>query len=42
MVKLNLGCGFRKLENYINIDNRAEVNPDLICDVIEGLPYEDN
>ncbi|MBU1173479.1 MAG: class I SAM-dependent methyltransferase, partial [Proteobacteria bacterium] len=24
------------------IDNRPEVKPDLVCDVIEGLPYEDN
>ena len=40
--KLNLGCGFRKIENYINIDNRSEVEPDLVCDVMKGLPYEDS
>lgn len=39
---LNLGCGYKKIDGFINIDNRADVNPDLICDVIEGLPYEDN
>lgn len=42
MIKLNLGCGFRKIENYINIDNRAEVRPDLVLDIAKGLPYEDN
>lgn len=41
-IALNLGCGFRRLEGYVNIDNRAEVKPDLVCDVIQGLPYEDN
>ena len=41
-ISLNLGCGYRKLDGFINIDNRAEVNPDLLCNVIEGLPYDDN
>jgi GT2 family glycosyltransferase/predicted SAM-dependent methyltransferase len=41
-INLNLGCGYAKLPEYINIDNRAEVKPDLVCDVLEGLPYEDN
>ena len=41
-ISLNLGCGYNYQEGYINIDNRAEVKPDLVCDVIEGLPYEDN
>jgi GT2 family glycosyltransferase/predicted SAM-dependent methyltransferase len=39
---LNLGCGYRKLDGYVNIDNRAEVKPDLLCDVLQGLPYSDN
>lgn len=30
------------MENYINIDNRAEVEPDVVCDVAEGLPYPDS
>ena len=42
MIKLNLGCGLRKLEGFINIDNRSEVSPDLLCDITEGLPYPDN
>jgi predicted SAM-dependent methyltransferase len=42
MIKLNLGSGKRKLKDFINIDNRAECNPDVICDLSEGIPYEDN
>jgi GT2 family glycosyltransferase len=39
---LNLGCGYNHLPGFINIDSRAVVNPDLVCDVIGGLPYPDN
>lgn len=42
MVKLNLGCGLRHQKDYINIDNRAEVKPDLVHDIARGLPYKDN
>ena len=41
-MKLNLGCGYRKLPDCVNIDNRAEVEPDLVLDVIQGLPYTDD
>ena len=41
-MKLNLGCGFRPEEGYVNIDNREEVSPDLVCDITKGLPYEDD
>ena len=41
-LRLNLGCGYSPQEGFINIDNRQEVKPDLVCDVLEGLPYEDN
>lgn len=37
MLKLNLGCGKKKLDGYINIDNRKEVEPDLCLDVTKGL-----
>lgn len=33
MVKLNLGCGDRKIHGFINIDAREEVNPDAVVDV---------
>jgi len=39
---LNLGSGLKPIDGYVNIDNRKEVNPDLACDVIDGLPYADN
>ena len=42
MLKLNLGCGYRKIEGYVNIDNRPDVSPDIIVDVAEGLPYDDS
>jgi len=41
-IKLNLGCGYNKVNGFINIDNRGVVNPDLVCDVLKGLPYEDS
>jgi len=43
-IRLNLGCGFRRVDNpeWINIDMRPETNPDLVLDVTKGLPHEDN
>lgn len=32
-VKLHLGCGNKKIENFINIDIRKEVEPDLVDDI---------
>ncbi|GAF98332.1 unnamed protein product, partial [marine sediment metagenome] len=43
MIKLNLGCGLKRSGNgFVNIDNRAEVNPDLVHDITTGLSYKDN
>ena len=42
MTKLNLGSGYGKMPGYVNIDNRQEVEPDLCCDILDGLPFEDN
>jgi hypothetical protein len=42
ILRLNLGSGYRKIGGYINIDNRSETEPDLLLDVIEGLPYQDD
>jgi hypothetical protein len=41
-IRLNLGCGYRKIAGCVNIDNRPEVNPDLLLDVTNGFPYKDN
>jgi len=41
-MRLNLGCGNDKRKGYINIDIRAEVNPDLLHDLTQKLPYPDN
>lgn len=41
-VKLNLGCGFRKLDGYVNIDNRDLCKPDQVWDITEGIPYGDS
>lgn len=40
--KLNLGCGLRKMTDYVNIDSRKETNPDMLIDVSEGLPFADD
>lgn len=41
-MKLNLGSGYRKLTNYVNIDNRPECDPDLLHDLTDPLPYEES
>lgn len=41
-IKLNLGCGLKKLDGYINIDNRSIVEPDELWDLRRGLWYDDN
>jgi len=41
-IKLHLGCGDRKLEGFVNIDNRKECEPDLVLDIgIDRFPYPD-
>lgn len=35
MVKLHLGCGLKKIEGYVNVDIRPEVNPDIIDNIHE-------
>ena len=31
--KLNLGCGDKKIHGFINVDGRADTNPDIVCDI---------
>jgi SAM-dependent methyltransferase len=43
MTKLNLGCGFRPLEGFINIDIEPRYNPDLVLNLEDCvLPFADN
>jgi len=41
-LKLNIGCGYNKMDGAINIDKVMAVRPDVICDVEYGLPFRDN
>lgn len=41
--KLNMGCGFKKLNDHWNVDIEKRCNPDQILDFeITPWPYEDN
>jgi predicted SAM-dependent methyltransferase len=40
--RINLGSGYRKKNGFINLDNRPETSPDILCDLTEGLPFKDN
>ena len=40
MLKLNIGCGKKHLEGYLNIDKLAEVKPDEVVEILNGLPYD--
>ena len=37
-LKLNLGCGNKKIQGYINADNSEYCNPDILLD-LENVPY---
>lgn len=42
-MKLNLGCGFVNYSDYINVDNWAGCNPDVVCDLENEIwPFEDS
>ena len=41
--KLNLGCGFKKLDDHWNVDVESKCNPDQVLDLETfPWPYEDN
>jgi len=43
MIKLNLGCGLKKINGYINVDNRLSCEPDLVHDLnVFPYPFTDN
>ena len=37
-MKFNMGCGFKKLEGYVNVDKYPECSPDMQFD-LEVLPW---
>jgi hypothetical protein len=37
-MKLNLGCGHRKLDGWLNVDHSDACGPDLVCD-LEARPW---
>lgn len=37
-MRLNLGCGYRKIDGWVNVDKVASCNPDQIVD-LENLPW---
>lgn len=42
MKKLHLGCGEIRLDDFINIDIRPEVNPDMCMDISDLSAFETN
>jgi predicted SAM-dependent methyltransferase len=41
--KLNMGCGFKKLDDHWNVDIESKCNPDQVLDFEQTpWPYEDN
>ncbi len=42
-MKLNLGCGYKKRQGYLNVDNQSGCQPDVILDLEnEKWPWPDN
>lgn len=41
--KLNIGCGYKKLNDHWNVDNQPGCNPDQVLDLeVTPWPYEDD
>lgn len=42
LISVDLGCGARKREGYIGLDSASLEGVDIVCNIEEGLPFEDN
>ncbi|MDB4726089.1 methyltransferase domain-containing protein [bacterium] len=42
MIAINLGCGQRKIPNYINVDLNPASEPEVLADITQKLPFDDN
>jgi len=40
--RLNWGCGLKALPGWVNSDIGAGPGVDVVCDILEGLPLDDN
>jgi SAM-dependent methyltransferase len=41
-VKIDIGCGVRKKEGFIGLDEMAGSAADVVADLTKGLPFKDN
>ncbi len=42
MERLNIGSGNDKKEGYCNLDISPDVNPDVVCDITDYIPFRDD
>lgn len=40
-MKLNLGCGLKRMDGWINCDIDVKTRPDMILDLTKRLPFKD-
>lgn len=41
-MKLDLGSGYRHPEGFVTLDIREKCKPDVVCDLTNGLPFQDS
>ena len=41
-VLLNIGCGTKKLQGYINVDAVPNSNVDIVANDLKAMPFDDN